>query len=122
LLATSPNEVLVTVDAALFTAFIVALAALEAAPVSVLFIALIVALVALAIPEAAPVSVLFTAFAVPVVAFEIAPIVALVALDRFDIICAMAKVVEPSTITETIVVSNKDIFPFISPIQLLAAF
>ncbi len=85
--ATSPIEVFAAEDTALLTSPIVAFAALEAAPVIVVFNALMVA---------------FVVFIIAVVAFE-----------RFDIGCAMAKVVEPSAITETIVASNKHIFPFI---------
>ena len=85
--ATSPIEVFAAEDTALLTSPIVAFAALEAAPVIVVFNALMVALVVF--------------------------IIAVVAFERFDIGCAMAKVVEPSAITETIVAINKHIFPFI---------
>jgi hypothetical protein len=84
---TSFIEVFAAVDTAVLTSPIVAFAALEAVSVIVLFNALMVA---------------FVVF-----------IIAFVAFERFDIVCAMAEVVEPSAITETIVASNKHIFPFI---------
>jgi hypothetical protein len=48
-------------------------------------------------------------------------IIAVVAFERFDI-WAMAMVVEPSAITETIVASIKHIFPFIGLFNYMLPF